>query len=66
MIGFHIEDYCINFIDCCHRRLGCRIDRKNLLVEYGNRIVKIAALPIGIPFERSIAVMKLLYKCVLQ
>ncbi|KAK4025983.1 Uncharacterized protein APZ42_022324 [Daphnia magna] len=52
MIGFHIEDYCINFLDCCHRRLGCRIDRKNLLVEYGNRIIKIAALPIGIPFQR--------------
>lgn len=52
MIGFHIEDYCINFIDCCHRRLGCRVDRKNLLIEYGSRIIRIAALPIGIPFER--------------
>ena len=52
MIGFHIEDYCINFLDCCHRRLGCRVDRKNLLVEYGSRIVKISPLPIGIPFTR--------------
>jgi len=52
MIAFHIEDYCINFIDCCHRRLGCRVDRKNLLIEYGSRIIRIAALPIGIPFDR--------------
>ena len=52
MVGFHIEDYAINFIDCCHRRLGCRIDRKNLLVEHGSRLVKVSALPIGIPFDR--------------
>ena len=48
MIAFHIEDYCLNFIDCCHRRLGSRVDRKNLQVEHGSRIVKICALPIGI------------------
>lgn len=52
MVGFHIEDYCINFLDCCHRRLGCRVDRKNLLIESGSRLVKVSALPIGIPFNR--------------
>lgn len=52
MVGFHIRDYCLNFVDCCQRTLGCRVDRKNLLVENGGRSVRIRPLPIGIPFER--------------
>lgn len=52
MVGFHIRDYCLNFVDCCQRNLGCRVDRKNLLVEHGGRSVRIRPLPIGIPFER--------------
>ncbi|XP_043227657.1 alpha,alpha-trehalose-phosphate synthase [UDP-forming]-like isoform X2 [Amphibalanus amphitrite] len=52
MVGFHIEDYCFNFIDCCQRRLGCRVDRSNMLVEHGGRTVRVRALPIGIPFDR--------------
>lgn len=54
MVGFHIEDYCLNFLDCCWRSLGCRIDRKKFLVEYGNRIVRVRSMPIGIPFDRFI------------
>lgn len=54
MAGFHIEDYCINFVDCCQRRLGCRVDRKNLLVEHGGRTVRVRPLPIGIPFDRFV------------
>lgn len=50
MIGFHIEDYCANFLDCCQRRLGCRVDWERSDVEFGNRIVHVRALPIGIPF----------------
>ena len=52
MVGFHIEDYCLNFIDCCQRGLGCRVDRKSLLAEHGGRSVRIRPLPIGIPFQR--------------
>ncbi|KAA0197793.1 hypothetical protein HAZT_HAZT006088 [Hyalella azteca] len=51
-IGFHIEDYCFNFIDCCQRRLGCRTDRARMLVEHNNRTVSVRALPISIPYER--------------
>ncbi|XP_050535102.1 uncharacterized protein LOC126902117 [Daktulosphaira vitifoliae] len=54
MVGFHIEDYCLNFVECCQRRLGCRVDRKNLLVEHGGRTVRIRPLPIGIPFDRFV------------
>ena len=52
IVGFHIMDYCINFVDCCQRNLGCRVDRKNLLVEHGGRSVRVRPIPIGIPFER--------------
>lgn len=54
MVGFHIQDYCLNFIDCCQRNLGCRVDRKNLLVELGGRTVRVRPLPIGIPFDRFV------------
>lgn len=52
--AFHIEDYCLNFIDCCCRRLGCRVDRTNMLVELAGRTIQVKALPIGIPFERFV------------
>ena len=52
LVGFHIEDYCLNFIDCVQRGLGCRIDRKSLLAEHGGRTVRVRPLPIGIPFQR--------------
>ncbi|XP_060530231.1 uncharacterized protein LOC132704325 isoform X2 [Cylas formicarius] len=54
MVGFHITDYCLNFVDCCQRNLGCRVDRKNILVEHGGRSVRVRPLPIGIPFERFV------------
>ena len=51
MVGFHIDDYCTNFIECCQRRLGCRVDHANGNVEYDNRTVHVRPLPIGIPFN---------------
>ncbi|XP_072155204.1 uncharacterized protein [Bemisia tabaci] len=53
-VGFHIEDYCLNFIDCCCRRLGCRVDRSGMLVELAGRTIHVKALPIGIPYERFV------------
>lgn len=54
VVGFHIEDYCLNFIDCCSRRLGCRVDRNQMMVELAGRTVHVRALPIGIPFDRFV------------
>lgn len=51
-IGFHLEDYCSNFIECCQRRLGCRIDRMRRLIEHNSRTVSVHPLPISIPYER--------------
>lgn len=53
-MGFHIEDYCANFLDCCQRRLGCRVDWRGSDVEFDNRIVHVRALPIGIPYEQFV------------
>lgn len=53
-IGFHIDDYCLNFIDCCQRRLGCRVDRQQMLVEHNSRTVSIHPLPISIPYSRFV------------
>lgn len=53
-IGFHINDYCWNFIDCCKRRLGSRIDREVKLVEHNNRTIEIVTLPISIPYNRFV------------
>ena len=54
LVGFHIEDYCRNFLDCCARRLGCKVDRRNKLVEFCGRTVRVRTLPIGIPYDRFV------------
>jgi len=54
LVAFHINDYCLNFIDCCERRLGCRVDRKSMLVEHGGRTVRVRPLPIGIPYDNFV------------
>lgn len=59
LVGFHIEDYCLNFIDCCRRCLGCRVDREKMLIEHCGRTVIVKALPIGIPYERFSSMAKL-------
>lgn len=41
----------MNFIYCCNRLLGCRVDQNNRLVEHGGRAVRVCELPIGIPFD---------------
>lgn len=51
MVAFHIEDYCLNFINSCHRKLGCPVDLANMLIHLGNRVIQVKALPIGIPFH---------------
>jgi trehalose 6-phosphate synthase/phosphatase len=51
LIGFHVEGYVRNFLDCCERLLGARVDRESHLVEHGDRTVRVAAFPIGIDFE---------------
>jgi len=52
LVGFHIDDYCLNFLDCCQRRLGCRVDRSRFLCELDGRTIHVKSLPIGIPYDQ--------------
>jgi len=54
LIGFQCTDFALNFVDCCERGLGTRVDRKLMMVEHGagGRRVKVTSLPLGVPFER--------------
>ena len=45
------QTYAINFLESCKHILGSRIDRNEMLVEYGNKTIVVRALPIGIPYD---------------
>ena len=51
LIAFHTNTYAFNFLECCFYVLGARIDKKEMLVEYGNKTTVVRALPIGIPYD---------------
>lgn len=51
LIGFHVEGYAQNFLDCVERRLGARVDRRNRVVEYGDLNSQVGVFPLGIEFE---------------
>jgi len=51
LIGFHTHGYARNFVDCVEKRLGARVDERNLLIGYGDRTVQVGAFPIGIDFD---------------
>jgi trehalose 6-phosphate synthase/phosphatase len=52
LIGFHVENYARNFLNCVERLLGARVDRSAMLVEHGDRTVQVGAFPLGIDFDR--------------
>ncbi|MGE0518242.1 MAG: bifunctional alpha,alpha-trehalose-phosphate synthase (UDP-forming)/trehalose-phosphatase [Candidatus Binatia bacterium] len=51
LIGFHIDGYVHNFLDCAERLVGARVDRTARLIEYGGRTVRVGAFPLGIDFD---------------
>ncbi|MFQ5668443.1 MAG: bifunctional alpha,alpha-trehalose-phosphate synthase (UDP-forming)/trehalose-phosphatase [Candidatus Binatia bacterium] len=51
LIGFHVEAYARNFLDCVERLLGARVDRGKFLLEHGDRTVRVGAFPLGIDFD---------------
>jgi len=51
VIGFHVQGYVDNFLDCVEKRLGARVDRSQGLIDYGGRVSKVGAFPLGIDFE---------------
>jgi trehalose 6-phosphate synthase/phosphatase len=51
LVGLHCPGYVSNFLDCVERLLGERVDRKEGLVEHGDRIVRVGAFPLGIDYR---------------
>lgn len=51
LIGFHVKGYAHNFMDCAERALGARLDRSEMMLEYGDRTTRVGAFPIGIEFD---------------
>ncbi len=59
LIGFHVETYARNFLDCAARILGARVDMESMVVEHGDRVARVGVFPIGIEFaEFEKAAMK--------
>ncbi len=51
LVGFHVEGYARNFLDCAARILGARVDREAKLIEFGDRTIRVGVFPIGIEFD---------------
>jgi trehalose 6-phosphate synthase/phosphatase len=56
VIGFHDDDYCVNFLDCCNRLMGYLVeknDKGEMLVEKNDgRVVSVKEMPISIPYQK--------------
>lgn len=50
LIGFHVDHYTRNFLDCVELLLRARVDREAGRIEYGSRTVRVGAFPIGIDY----------------
>jgi trehalose 6-phosphate synthase/phosphatase len=51
LIGFHVDGYVQNFLDCVEKRLGARVDRTEGLIDYAGRVVRVESFPLGIDFD---------------
>jgi len=51
LMGFHIPDFCNNFLDCAERVLGAEVDRKKSTIIYkGNRTI-VEPFPISVDYD---------------
>jgi trehalose-6-phosphate synthase len=48
IIGFHTQQYCLNFLDTVQRYLECRVDLETMSVSYGGHCTQIRAYPISV------------------
>ncbi|MEN8161114.1 MAG: trehalose-6-phosphate synthase [Myxococcota bacterium] len=51
LVGFHVEAYARNFLDCAERLLDAEVDWKNWRVRSAAGETQVGAFPIGIDFE---------------
>jgi trehalose 6-phosphate synthase len=48
IIGFHTQQYCLNFLDTVQRYLECRVDLETMSVSYGGHRTEIRTYPISV------------------
>jgi trehalose 6-phosphate synthase len=51
LLGFHLEQYSHNFLECAERALGASVDHKAGVVEYDGRETWVRAFPISIDYD---------------
>jgi trehalose 6-phosphate synthase len=51
LLGFHLDQYCKNFLECVEKVLGVSVDLKAGVVEYGGRETWVRSFPISIDYD---------------
>jgi trehalose 6-phosphate synthase/phosphatase len=51
LIGFHLDRYCQNFMECVEKELGGQIDWDNNSISYEERKTRVLPFPISIDFD---------------
>jgi len=51
LLGFHLDQYCKNFLECAERLLGASIDLKAGVVEYAGHETWVRPFPISIDYD---------------
>jgi trehalose 6-phosphate synthase len=51
LLGFHLDQYCQNFLQCAERLLGASVDLKAGVVEYEGRETWVRPFPISIDYD---------------
>lgn len=51
LLGFHLEQYCHNFLECAERGLGASVDYKAGVVEYEGHETWVRPFPISIDYD---------------
>ena len=45
LLGFHLEQYCRNFLECAERALGAQVDTTAGTVEYAGHVTWVRPFP---------------------
>jgi trehalose 6-phosphate synthase len=51
LLGFHLEQYCRNFLECAERALGAQVDAATGMVEYAGHVTWVRPFPISIDYD---------------
>jgi trehalose 6-phosphate synthase/phosphatase len=51
LVGFHVEAYARNFLDCAERLLDAKVDWRKWRIRSAAGVTQVGAFPIGIDFE---------------